>query len=266
VVRAVVNLVVTVAIVLLIWQVIVWLAPHQIAKGPADVWQHLFVSNPNAVVFSQTAAGIRASLARWLGQTLADAGLGFGVGMAIAIILAVVFSLSRSVEAGVMPFALFLRTVPLVALVPVIDLIVGIGTPASVATIASIVVLFPALASVMFGLAQASPQTLDVVSVFGGNRFPQLVLVTAPGAVPSIFAAARVSVPGAITGALLAEWLSTGQGLGGELSIFLASSKFVDLWTAVAGITLLTLVIYNVVAIVERIVLQAMHMQQATDA
>ena len=165
-----------------------------------------------------------------------------------------------------MPFALFLRTVPLVALVPVIDLIVGIGTPASVATIASIVVLFPALASVMFGLAQASPQTLDVVSVFGGNRFTQLVLVTVPGAVPSIFAAARVSVPGAITGALLAEWLSTGQGLGGELSIFLASSKFVDLWTAVAGITLLTLVIYNIVAIVERIVLQAMHMQQATDA
>ncbi len=91
-----------------------------------------------------------------LAQTLADAAIGFVVGMLVAIVLALAFSLSRSVEMGVMPLALLLRSVPLVAIAPVIILITGRGTPASVAVIGSIVVLFPALASIMFGLSRAS--------------------------------------------------------------------------------------------------------------
>ncbi len=265
VLRTVILALVTIAIVLLAWQIIAWSAPHLIAKGPVDVWNHLFVENPNAKVFSQTVAGVRANLLAQLGTTLADAGLGFIVGMAIAFLLAIAFSMSRAVEAGVMPFALFLRTVPLVALAPVIVLITGSGTAASVATIAAIVVLFPALASIMFGLLQASPQSLDVVGVFGGGRWKQLTKVTLPSAVPSLFSAARVSVPGAMTGALLAEWLSTGQGIGGALVKLTSQAKYVDLWADVAAVTLVTILIYNVVAVIERSVLQAMHMQQASD-
>lgn len=265
VLRTVIIAVVTILVVLAAWEVIALIAPPRIAKGPLDVWNHLFIDRPNVVVPSDTAAGIRANLLGLLGTTLADAGLGFLVGMIVAVVLAVAFSLSRTVEAGVMPFALFLRTVPLVALAPVIVLITGIGTPASVAVIAAIVVLFPALASVLFGLAQASPQAMDVVNVFGGGQWTRLTKVMLPGAVPSIFAAARVSIPGAMTGALLAEWLSTGQGIGGQLVKYTSSAKYLDLWTSVATITLVTIVIYNVVAVVERSVLASMHMQQASD-
>ncbi len=265
VLRTVILALVTILVVLLAWELIALLAPPRIAKGPVDVWDHLFVDRPNIVVPSDSAAGIRATLFGLLGTTLADAGLGFVVGMAVAIVLAVAFSMSRTVEAGVMPFALFLRTVPLVALAPVIVLITGIGTPASVAVIAAIVVLFPALASVMFGLAQASPQSMDVVNVFGGGQWTRLTKVMLPGAVPSIFAAARVSIPGAITGALLAEWLSTGQGIGGQLVKYTSSAKYLDLWTSVALITLVTIVIYNVVAVIERSVLASMHMSESSD-
>ncbi|MBO9579165.1 MAG: ABC transporter permease, partial [Microbacteriaceae bacterium] len=68
------------------------------------------------------------------------------------------------------------------------------------------------------------------------------------------------SVPGAVTGALLAEWLSTGQGIGGVIQKFSAAAKFDDLWSAVAAITLVTLVLYNLVAIVENAVLSRMRM------
>ena len=265
VLRTVVIALVTIVVVLAIWELVVLPAPPRIAKGPIDVWNHLFVYNPAAKVPSQTAAGIRGILFGLLGTTLADAGLGFVVGMAIAFVLAVAFSISRTVEAGVMPFALFLRTVPLVALAPVIVLITGSGTATSVAVIAAIVVLFPALASIMFGLAQASPQSLDLVSVYGGGRWTQLTRVTLPSAVPSLFAAARVSVPGAVTGALLAEWLSTGQGIGGYLVKYTSQAKWVDLWSCVALVTLVTIVMYNLVAIAERSVLSAMQMSQASD-
>jgi len=252
----------TLAVVLLAWQLIAWSAPPRIAKGPVEVWSHLFVDSPTSAV---TAAEFRERLFGLLGTTLADAGLGFIVGMVVALGLAIVFSLSRSVEAGVMPLALFLRAVPIVALAPIIVLITGSGSAASVATIAAIVVLFPALASVMYGLAQASQQSLDLIEVYGGGRWQQLLKVTLPNAIPAIFAAARVSVPGAMTGALLAEWLSTGQGVGGYLVKYTSQGKWVDLWSCVALVTLVVIIVYNLVAVAERSVLQAMQMQPSRD-
>jgi ABC-type nitrate/sulfonate/bicarbonate transport system permease component len=96
--------------------------------------------------------------------------------------------------------------------------------------------------------------------VYGGGRPTQLRKVNVPGALPSLFAAARVSVPGAVTGALLAEWLSTGQGIGGMIQKFSASARFDELWASVALITIVTLLLYNLVQIAENIVLARMGM------
>jgi len=254
VLRSSVNAIVALVVILLLWQAVVSLtgiSPY-VAKGPAQVIEHLFTG--------EEAAENRAELAPLLAQTIQDAAIGFVIGMLAAIVLAIAFSLSKSVEAGVMPLALLLRSVPLVALAPVIILITGRGTTASVAVIGTIVVLFPALASVLYGLSRATPQSLDLVHVYGGTRATAMRKVNFPGAAPSLFAAARVSVPGAVTGALLAEWLSTGQGIGGMIQQFSASARFDDLWASVAVITLLTLVLYNVVQIVENAVLAQLGM------
>lgn len=254
VLRSLGNAGITLVVLLLLWQAVVSLtgiSPY-IAKGPLDVWEFLFAS--------ETAAENRAQLFPLVGQTLADSSLGFVVGMVVAILLAVAFSMSKAVEAGVMPLVLLLRTIPLVSIAPVIILMTGRGTTASVAVIGTIVVLFPALANVLFGLSRASRQSLDVVHVFGGGRFTALRKVNLPGALPSIFAAARVSVPGAVTGALLAEWLSTGTGIGGSILKFNAQAQFAQLWASIALITVITLVLYNLVQIVENIVLNRMGM------
>ena len=261
--RSLLNAVLTLAIVLALWQAVISLtdvSPY-VAKGPEDVWRFLFVDDPDA---RATAAEHRSELMELARKTLQDAGLGFFVGMGAAVVLAVLFTLSKTVEAGVMPLALLLRSVPLVSIAPVIILVTGRGTAASVAVIGSIVVLFPALASVLFGLSRASRESLDLVHVYGGNSLDALRKVAIPGALPSLFAAARVSVPGAVTGALLAEWLSTGKGIGGMIQKFNASAQFDNLWASVAIITIVTLVLYNLVQIVENLLLARMGMSQQT--
>lgn len=252
--RSLINALATVLIVLALWWAVVNLTgiSTYVAKGPGEVWEFLFTADD--------AAENRMGLWPLIGQTVQDAALGFGVGMLVALLLAVAFSLAKAIEAGVMPLALLLRSVPLVAIAPVIILITGRGTAASVAVIGSIVVLFPALASILFGLSRATKESLDLVHVYGGGRLAQLRKVSVPGALPSLFAAARVSVPGAVTGALLAEWLSTGQGIGGMIVKFTATVRFDDLWASVAIITLLTLVLYNLVQIAETLVLTRMGM------
>lgn len=254
--RSLVNAVVTLGIVLLLWQAVITLtdvSPY-VAKGPADVWHFLFTE--------EGAAENRAALMDLTWVTLRDAAIGFVVGMTTAMVLAVLFTLSKTIEAGVMPLALLLRSVPLVSIAPVIILATGRGTQASVAVIGTIVVLFPALASMLFGLSRANPESLDLVRVYGGGSWSALRRVAIPGALPSVFAAARVSVPGAITGALLAEWLSTGTGIGGMIQKFNASARFDELWASVAIITVITLLLYNLVQLAENVVLARMGMSQ----
>ena len=247
--RALLNGTLTLVVVFALWQAVVSFTgiSAYVAKGPLDVWEFL--------VESEESAENWANLGSLVAQTLQDSAVGFVAGLITAVVLAMLFTLSKAVEAGVMPLALLLRSVPLVAIAPVIILITGRGTTASVAVIGSIVVLFPALASVMFGLSRASAESLDLVRVFGGSNLTALLKVSIPGALPSLFAAARVSVPGAVTGALLAEWLSTGVGIGGMIQKYSASARFDELWASVAVITLVTLLLYNVVALIETIVL-----------
>lgn len=244
----------TLVIVMLIWLGVVYLtgiSPY-VAKGPLDVVNFLFVE--------EDAAINRAELGANLAVTLRHSAIGFIAGLIAAIIGAILFRLSRTVESALMPIATLLRSVPLVAIAPVIILAFGFGSDASVAVIGGIVVLFPALVTIAFGLKNASPQMLDVVSVYGGGTLTAVRKVALPGALPSLFAAIRVSVPGAITGALLAEVLSTGDGIGRAAMIYSTQAKFPDLWASVVVVTLISLILYQVVQIIEAVVLARMGM------
>ena len=73
----------------------------------------------------------------------------------------------------------------------------------------------------------------------------------------AFFAAVRISVPGAITGALLAEWLAVGGGIGGSIGGFIPQAQFTALWASVVVVTATSLILYNVIQIVEDVVLGA---------
>ncbi|WP_204163845.1 ABC transporter permease [Nocardioides solisilvae] len=246
--RALVTLCFVVGVVLLLWVAGLrfFEVSDYVGKGPSDVWAHL--------VTDEDAAETRAEAWSLLVKTLQDATLGFVAGMLAAVVLAGAIVLSRSFESAVMPIAMILRSVPLIALAPIIILMVGRGF-AAVAVMSGIVVLFPALVSLVLGLRSASDQVRDVVLVYGGSPWAVLRRVSFPSALPALFASIRISVPGAITGALLAEWLATGEGIGYAIVSAAARSKINDVWSLVVVITLASLVLYLVAQLVEAVVL-----------
>jgi ABC-type nitrate/sulfonate/bicarbonate transport system permease component len=66
----------------------------------------------------------------------------------------------------------------------------------------------------------------------------------------------RIAAPLALVGALLAEWLATGQGLGYGLLNAAAASDYNGLWARVVLITLYSTVIYQLVGIAEGLVMR----------
>lgn len=235
------------AILTVVWVVSVVLVDNTfVAKGPAEVYEFLFADDD--------AARTRAEIATALGVTLGDAAIGFVAGMLAATIVAALIVLFRPVETAVMPVALILRAVPLIALTPIIRLLFS-DELVRVAVVSGIVVLFPALVNIVQGLRSVSTQMSDVVHVYGGGPFALLVRVAFPSALPALFASVRISVPGAITGALLAEWLITGEGIGSMVVNAVGRSENNLVWACVVVVTLASLALYLVAQMTESFVL-----------
>lgn len=246
--RPILNFVFVIAVTVGLWILLLNLSDVSdlVVRRPMDVVDYL-VNDPEA---AENRSGVFGPL--W--QTLLDAGIGFVAGLAAATVLATGMVLSKGVEAASMPVVMLVRTVPLVALAPIITLIFGNGF-ACVAVMSGIVVLFPALVNIAFGLRSVTPQMKDVIHVYGGSSFDVLRRVAYPTALPSIFAAIRISVPGAITGALIAEYFTSTDSVGKAVNTSLALYKYDRVWALVVVVTLASIVLYMVAQACERVVL-----------
>ena len=214
-----------------------------IGKGPLEVWAYVF--DPDA------GADNRAALLQESLVSLRDALLGLSAGTVAALVVASLFNVVPTVRQMFMGPALALQSVPLVAITPLIVLIFGRNLVA-ICVIGGIVTFFPMLVNLTLALDRSPRDAADLMRVFGASRLATLRNVQIPSALPAFFASVRVAAPLAITGAMLAEWLATGSGLGYSIASDVATSDYSALWTRVALATVFSLTAYQCISYVER--------------
>jgi ABC-type nitrate/sulfonate/bicarbonate transport system permease component len=237
-----------------------------VAKNPIDVLHYLFGGAvDNTVVKGSQAAANRREIWGNLATTAVDATFGYLAGTGVAVIVAMSVVMSRVVERTLMPVAIALRSVPLVAMTPLIALVFGRGLWA-VTVIAGIVTFFPTLVNVVVGLRSAPVQAIDVVHAYGGSSWTIIRKVALLSALPSLFASARIAAPLALLGAVLAEWLATGKGLGALMLNSTTTSRYDTLWAAVVVITVVSILIYGIIALIESAVLNLLGQSTSTSS
>jgi ABC-type nitrate/sulfonate/bicarbonate transport system permease component len=240
-------LVLSLGLIIGLWYGLIWALNLNdfFAKTPTDVWNYL--------VTGSGASANRSLIFGQLGETINDAVLGYVAGTAVAVIVAIGIVAKRSIEQTLMPIAVALRSVPLVAMTPFLMLIFGRGA-IGVSVVVGIVVFFPTLVNVIVGMRTAPEQAVDVISSFGGSTTEAIRKVRFPYALPALFASARIAVPAAIAGATLAEWLATGRGLGNLIVVSYANSEFNTLWAATVVIVVVAVMVYALVGMLETVV------------
>jgi sulfonate transport system permease protein len=228
--------------------------PGLISKTPWGVVDYLF--------FATTAKSAQIRLLAALLETLPITLVGMAAGLGFAFILAILSRLVPRAVQALMPLALVTQTMPLVALTPLLVLILGRGTSLTLWVTIS-VTFFPAFVTLAQGLALVPRSAEDLPRAYGASRWIEMRMVTIPASLPYLFAATRLTVPRALLGVMIAEWLATGKGLGNLLN---QSRGFLDygmIWTVAAVSVLLSVLFYQAVVIVERRVLRRLGMATA---
>lgn len=218
-----------------------------IVKGPLEVFSQL--------TFAPGADAVRGTLQDALGQTLPPTLLGLFAGILFAFLLAVAGVLIPSLVRSFMPVALVTQTMPLVALIPLIVLLLGRGMATTLAITIS-VTFFPAFVTIAQGLAEVPSVAFDVVRGYGAGRLKQLFIVAIPASAPHVLAATRLAAPRALLGVMMAEWLATGEGLGNLLNQSRGMLDYGMIWNVALVSVLIASLFYISVAAVEAALLR----------
>ncbi|MBB5223188.1 ABC-type nitrate/sulfonate/bicarbonate transport system permease component [Amaricoccus macauensis] len=226
--------------------------PDMIAKTPLGVIDYLFVGDQSAIA--------RQKLIAALAETLPVAFVGMVCGLGFAFLLAVLAQMSPAVIRAVMPIALFTQTMPLVALTPLLVLLVGRGYAVTMWITIS-VTFFPAFVLLVQGISRVPQSVLDLPRAYGATAWTEMRKVSIPAALPYLFAATRLTVPRALLGVMIAEWLATGTGLGNLLNQSRGYLDYGMIWTVASVSVLLSVAIYYAVLEVERATLKRLGMQ-----
>ena len=216
-----------------------------IAKTPLGVFEYLFLP--------PTGASARERLVAALVETLPITVLGIAAGLGIAFVLAVLGAIRPAIVRALMPIALVTQTMPLVALTPLLVLIFGRGVAVTIAITVS-VTFFPAYVTLAQGLAMVPKAAFELVRAYGAGEWKAMRMVALPASLPYVFAAARLAVPRALLGVMIAEWLATGRGLGNLLNQSRGYLDYGMIWTVALVSVLVSVALYQLAVVLERAV------------
>jgi sulfonate transport system permease protein len=209
----------------------------------------LFVSDPVSVVLVLVQIAVNGTLWWHLWQTLVEMVLGYVFGVVGGIGLAIIVTLLPRGQPIARPFMMSIFAIPKVALAPLLIVWFGIYLAPKIVLAASLVV-FIVYFNTLGGFSAVSPGMLATLKVMGASRaalFRKLVL---PSAAPYIFTAMRITLPGALIGAIIGEFISSNRGIG--FLIAAASSRY-DTARVFAGILSLLIFVLCMNALLARL-------------
>lgn len=206
---------------------------------------------PQPIVLADGLIQDSAQILDGLRPLAVEATLGFLLGNGLGLVLAIAVDNLAWARGVIYPTALAIRSVPIVAITPLISLILGFGTQTTVA-VATLISFFPMFINMSRGLVAVEPQALEMFRLLDASGFTVYSKLRWPSSMPYLYAALKVTAPGAVLGAMVAEYIASNSGLGYLLQDAATTYQFRLMWEVAVVATALVIVIFVVVGWLER--------------
>jgi NitT/TauT family transport system permease protein len=224
---------------IVLWQLVVWGFSVPTFMAPSPI-----------AVIGAFKANAGTLFANFL-PTLMEAVLGFLVGNVVAVLLAVWFVYSPIAEKAFYPIAVIVKSIPIIAIAPILVLLVGNGIAPKV-IIAALICFFPTLVNMVQGLKSASPAMLDLMRVLSASGAEIFWKVRLPASLPFLFAALKIAATSSVVGAIVAEWIGSSYGLGALIIDATYNFRSPLLYATVVIAAALAVALFFAVSIVEK--------------
>ncbi len=187
--------------------------------------------------------------------TLLECVLGFTCGSTAAVVVAIVFVHANVLRTAYFPIAVFVNTIPILAIAPILILIFGIGLLPKV-LIAALICFFPVLVNMLRGLEAVRPSELELMHVLSASRWEVFVKLRWPRSLPYLFTALRIVATTSVIGAIVGEWIGSDLGLGALIIQSAFNYRSALLYATILASSSLAILQFSLVVLVEKWVIR----------
>ena len=191
----------TLGSLLAIWSFVVYVfeVPEYIVPSPLHV-ARTFIRDFDTII-------------RNVVPTAIESVLGFFVGNLASIVIATIFVHQKTVEQAFFPLAIIIRSIPIVAVAPILVLMLGNDMTPKV-VIAALICFFPTLVNMVKGLSLVNPQALELMKVLSASKTEIFFKLRLYNSLPYLFAALKIAASASVIGAIVGEWIGSTEGIG----------------------------------------------------
>lgn len=231
---------------LVLWQLAVSLfqIKEVFLPSPISALMHLFFRQPDANY--QWIKNITATLLEIL--------VGFSITVVVGIIIAVIVSWSEMNRKFFIPLFIFVNSLPIVAIAPIILLWMGYGIYTNI-LIAFLVSFFPMVMNTTTGLNSVDEDLLDLVKYHGARKLQILIKIRFPNSLPYIFSGLKICSTMSVVGVIVGEFVSSEKGLG----YIIVNSQFTldtpAIFAALILIAIIGLGLFGLVSFLEKLLM-----------
>jgi len=228
------------------------LAAWELAVGTLDTPAYILPA-PTAIVatfFTQFP-----TLLHHAAVTLAEIVLGLMLGGLAGFALALAVLYSPLLERALFPLIIASQMIPVFAIAPLLIVWMGFGLWPK-ATVAALIGFFPIVVNASDGLRAPNEESIELFRSMGASERQVLWKLRLPSSLPTLFAGLKVATTLCVVGATIGEWVGASRGLG---YLMLQSNALlrVDLvFAAILMLSLLGLLLFGGLRIIERRVLR----------
>jgi NitT/TauT family transport system permease protein len=192
-----------------------------------------------------------ASLLTEIGYTAGEALCGFAIASVLAFVGAILFVRFRTIEQGLFPLAITLKTTPIVAIAPLLVLWLGTGWWSKVAA-AVLISFFPVLVNTVKGLKAPEADFQDLFRTMRADPSQMFRKLRVPYCLPYFFSALKISSSLAIVGAIVGEFVGATHGLGYLIVISSAHLETATVFQAIGAAATIGIAMFYAIEFIEK--------------
>ncbi|HEY7220096.1 MAG TPA: ABC transporter permease [Candidatus Binatia bacterium] len=229
--------------------VIGFFALWEIASGR---WIEPFlISSPTRIFTSLISGFSEGDLFQHSWVTLVEIAIGFPIGVIAGIGLGYAFGRSRVLADIFEPIIIALNGIPRTALAPLFIVWLGIGVWSKVGVV-FLLTFFLNFFNTYTGMRQMDQEYVDLASLMGVKGWKLTFKVIFPAISPYVFTGIRTSIPFAVIGAIVGEFVAATEGVGFFIRMSAGIFKTADVFVGIIVLMIMVIIMDKIAELIER--------------